>query len=50
LSQAGIAERVQHEMGRPLHYEELLVSPDPIALRVVDDAARALGRRDGLPK
>jgi predicted NBD/HSP70 family sugar kinase len=44
LAIPGLAERVLVELGRPLTYEELLVSTEPVARRIIADAADALGR------
>jgi predicted NBD/HSP70 family sugar kinase len=47
LTIAGVTARAAAALRRPLRYDEVLdlaVDGDPIARRVVDDAARALGR------
>lgn len=47
LTIGGVTARAAVALRRPVHYEEVLdlaVAGDPLAVRVVDDAARALGR------
>lgn len=47
LTIGGVTARAAAALRRPVHYDEVLdlaVAGDPLARRVVDDAARALGR------